>query len=213
MSGDSLKISYPIGGKNVQGGLPTANQQLRFNAITNLWEFFIPAPGASTWEIIENYLEAGATNNTHTITHTFENSVYSEVVINAQFDVTSAFELRLEVNGVVGTAYRSRGWLADNANLTVIPSVSVGFFRIGSVTVCATSNIVMVEIHLTLTPDLTIESLGGWSKARNNNTQSEYMHHNNDGTWASITSLRLFTSASTWEDGSRITTYGIRRTV
>ena len=30
---------YTIAGKNVQGGLPTANQQLQFNATTNQWEF------------------------------------------------------------------------------------------------------------------------------------------------------------------------------
>lgn len=33
------KISYPIGGKQVQGGLPAANQILQFNVITNQWEF------------------------------------------------------------------------------------------------------------------------------------------------------------------------------
>lgn len=37
------KISYPIGGKQVQGGLPTANQRLNFNAVTNQWEF-VAAP-------------------------------------------------------------------------------------------------------------------------------------------------------------------------
>jgi len=37
------KLSYPIGGKNVQGGLPTANQQLQFNAVTNQWEFITVA--------------------------------------------------------------------------------------------------------------------------------------------------------------------------
>lgn len=41
------KISYPIGGKNVQGGLPTAIlNTLQFNAVTNQWEF-VAAPGAS----------------------------------------------------------------------------------------------------------------------------------------------------------------------
>lgn len=34
------KTSYPIGGKQVQGGLPTAIlNMLQFNAVTNQWEF------------------------------------------------------------------------------------------------------------------------------------------------------------------------------
>jgi len=38
------KISYPIGGKNVQGGLPTAIlNTLQFNAVTNQWEFVAAA--------------------------------------------------------------------------------------------------------------------------------------------------------------------------
>lgn len=40
---DNPKISYPIGSKLVQGGLPVANQQLQFNAVTNLWEFVAPS--------------------------------------------------------------------------------------------------------------------------------------------------------------------------
>jgi len=195
---------------NMKSLIAGANITINNNA--NDIEIVGAAGGTGQWELIENYLEAAATNNTHTLTHTFTNALYSEVVILAQFDCTAAFELRLEVNGVVGTAYRSRGWLADNANLTVIPSAADGFFTIGTTSVFIINGIVMVEIHLTFTPDLTLQSLGGWSKAKNNSTECEYMHHNNDGTWASITSLRLFTSTSTWEDGSRIRTYGIKGT-
>lgn len=42
------KISYPIGGKQVQGGLPAANQILQFNAVTNQWEF-VAAPSGQTF--------------------------------------------------------------------------------------------------------------------------------------------------------------------
>lgn len=36
-----------IGGKGVQGGLPTASQILQFNAVTNRWEFAAPPSGTS----------------------------------------------------------------------------------------------------------------------------------------------------------------------
>jgi len=44
---DVPKISYPIGSKNVQGGLPTAIlNALQFNPVTNQWEFVaFPAAG------------------------------------------------------------------------------------------------------------------------------------------------------------------------
>jgi len=44
MSADSPKLSYPIGGKLVQGAPPTDNQMARFNAATNQWEFHPPNP-------------------------------------------------------------------------------------------------------------------------------------------------------------------------
>ena len=47
------KISYPIGGKQVQGGLPTASQILLFNVVTNQWEFVNAAPGQTFARVVK----------------------------------------------------------------------------------------------------------------------------------------------------------------
>lgn len=66
------KLSYPIGGKNVQGGFPTAVlNTLQFNAVTNVWDFV--AGGAASLgdleflrdkELSGDILKASATGTT-----------------------------------------------------------------------------------------------------------------------------------------------------
>jgi len=63
---DNTKLSYPIGGKNVQGGFPAANQTLQFNAVTNQWEFVAAAGGQTFARVVKKvsgFLQNDATLN------------------------------------------------------------------------------------------------------------------------------------------------------
>ncbi len=172
------------------------------------------APGGGAWEILASYTEASATESSYTFTPSTAllNSKYSKIIVMGEVDITSALELRLGCNATGGTAYRSRGWSSTGSALASIGSGSVAHFVIGSTLVFGTGYNATFTCELKLTPDQTDDHLDGLSVSHGtSNTTAEYMHHSHGGTWASITSIEITVSTSTWEDGSRFQIYGILR--
>lgn len=96
---DNPKISYPIGGKNVQGGLPTANQILQFNVLTNLWEFVIPTAVTNTFaRVVKKVAEIV---NNDTVLHD-DNELFVPIKANTHY----AFQLMLLVDSPVPADFK-----------------------------------------------------------------------------------------------------------
>lgn len=203
------KISYPIGGKQVQGGLPTDNQQLQFNAVTNQWEFVNPT---SLLIMIGDY-EASVAEGSHTFNFpaiSFDDD--SELILVIDLTPTLTFDLLLRINLNAGASYNTDGRRIGGGIETILFTRGATSVIIASAALIAAVDIgVFGEVKIGKSKGGALDRVRSVSTFYDTGNVQEQMAGVLTVSLANVTDITILTSASTWKVGTRMTLYRVAR--
>lgn len=163
-------------------------------------------------EILDNHEASGAeASYTFTPSSALTTDDYSEIIVLMDFEATATFALEMILNGVTSN-YFSKGFRADGVALTNIAHNNQTEIQICSTT-AATTNVPMFSKISIGMIDTDAGDLAGFSTTgQGTGALYENMFFSKQAVTAEITSIKMQTSTSTWKIGSKITTYGRKRT-
>ena len=165
------------------------------------------------WELIEDY-EAGSAEASHTFTFTaLDMDDHSELVLIMDISPTVILNLQCQVNGHVAANYQDIGVSTAQGGLnTVIDNTNqTAATLISSATLGAGNRSAFCETHFGLTKAGTGDNILFSSKSMGLLTIQEVTGHSLDSAKTEISSIKILTSTSTWQTGTRMTLYKVKR--
>jgi len=202
------KISYPIGSKNVQGGLPVNGQTLIFNSTTNVWEF-----GSPSYTSIGNYV-AAVIEATHTFNFPevdFDIISHLILTISATTD-GGGLNMLMRFNGSAAATYFVDGRDIRGGVETLIDLNAQTSAQLASNAILS-GNGVPFTIYVVIMKSVVNDNMHCIATVVSNGAgRGQQMQTSEQETAiASLTSLDILTSVSNWRVGSRMSLFSIRR--
>jgi len=207
MSADGPRGSETIASKFIQGGFPTNNQVIAFNAANNRWEFV--AQGGALWTVLGDY-EAAAPEASHNFNFpaiTFDDD--SMLVLEYDLAPTAVFSLLMRINTNATANYFVDGRRINGGTETLIDLNSQNTIELINTAITSTLVGLAGRVNIYLGKGATtdrpfIDGIGGSSGQQVIRGQLS-----NDE--VSITDIEIRTSTSTWKIGGRATLYRVSR--
>jgi len=169
--------------------------------------------GGGVLSVIETY-EASIAEGSHTFTFAgidFDDD--SELLLVYDLSATAAFSLLMRINGITALSYFVDGRRITGGAETLIDLNSLGSGQLQSSTIIngansgATGRVKIGLIKAGTNDKPTWSAEGSGSALAGGEVYSGLLFVN----MASITSIRIFTSTSTWQIGTRMTLYRLAR--
>lgn len=209
---NGVRLSDSIASKIIEGGLPSDLDGLRFNAALNIWEFVPFGGGAGgVWSAIETY-EASIAEASHVFSFPaidFDDD--SLLVLTFDGAATASTNLQIRINGIA-TSYNIDGSRIGLGVETLIDLNGAVAGQLASSNLFGgAANTVGVVCWISIgkagTDDRpTMRSVAAIAGIM------EHQSSANLAAVASVTSIEVRTSSSSWRIGSRATLYRVSRT-
>ncbi len=167
------------------------------------------AGGTSQMKLIESYEATSAeSSKTFTITRDFSSTAY--LVLEIDLATTAALALTMQLNGVT-SGYYSDGRRISAAVEVLIDDSNLSKAYLGTAAILAGANYIwtgIIKFFLTKadTNHYLKWSAQSWTHGNNQQMQGREQTATDD-----ITSIKIFTSTSTWKIGTRMSLYEVLR--
>jgi hypothetical protein len=155
--------------------------------------------------------EASGTESSHTVTFSpaIDPDTYSSIIVIIKGEASAALDIRCEIDAKT-TGYYSRGYTTDGTGETARAADNQTYAEL--LHSVGNSDVFTVILEV-LVNDLTSDVISAYSRGiRPVNAVGQEMFITNTNSSTSIASIKIMTSTSTWKAGTKIDTYGVKRT-